>query len=106
VDVEIAPKALKSIRSQGGRLFLWTKDVGQGWETDQLAYVPPPAVQFALHDQEGFQLYIEEGIDVPEQLKISSRFWPLRGVRVTWDGRRSGVRGDWGTREPGATGPG
>jgi hypothetical protein len=106
LDVAIAPKALRLIRSRGGRLFLWTKDVGQAWESDQQAYAPPPAVPFALHDQKSFQLYIEEGIELPEKLEISSRRWPLRGLKVLWDGHQWGARGDWGTREPSAAGPG
>jgi hypothetical protein len=105
LNIEIAPKALASIRSRGGRLFLWTKDIGRGWETDQQAFAPPSDVRFELHEQGEFQLYLEEGIELPEQLEINRRRWPFRGVKVSWDGRPWGARGDWGTREPSAAGP-
>jgi hypothetical protein len=106
VNVEITPEASKLIRSKGGRLFLWTSDVAQGWETDQKAFAPPPDVQFQLHEVPDCQLYVETGIALPDRLEIRRGSWPFRRLKVLWDGRLWGARGDWGTREPGATGPG
>jgi hypothetical protein len=98
--------ALRLIRSKGGRLFLWTEDVGQGWETDQSAFAPPPDVQFDLHQLPEFQLHVESGIPLTDRLEIRRRSWPFRSLKLFWDGRPWGARGDWGTREPSAPGPG
>jgi hypothetical protein len=106
VNVEISPGALELVRSRAGRLFLWTRDIGRGWETDQTAFAPPPDVRFELHEQRAFQLYLEEGIELPEELEIKRRRRPFGGVKVCWDGQPWGARGDWGTREPSAAGPG
>jgi hypothetical protein len=53
----------------------------------------PGRAGFELLDTGRFTVGLAEGMEPPETLEIKERLWPLRGIRVYWDGRRWGARG-------------
>jgi hypothetical protein len=93
LDVEVTPQALAFIQSHGGKVFLWTKDVDSAWESDELALEAPDGVAFDAYLDWGFALHIEHGIELPRRLKLATKRWPLRGLKVFWNGEPWGKCG-------------
>ena len=88
-------KALRTIREQGGRLYLWQEPFGGSFVTDHYGFEDPNrACSFVEHDLEGeFHVLIERGLEPPNELRLATTLLTPRKLKILWDGERWGWRG-------------
>jgi hypothetical protein len=94
MDVKASTEALSYVLERGGRLYLWAKDVGEAWVTDEESTHMPSAVDFVLISNDVIEIYLERGIEPPAELRLKLHHRPLRGLKIYWDGLEWGARGE------------
>jgi len=104
VEVEVTAGAAELIVERGGRLYLWQTNVGGAWLRDRLAFDKPDTPAAFLRIPAGFiSVLIADDVVFPETLKISVHRLGPRRLRVEWDGKPWGWRGD-SRGDPGGSG--
>jgi predicted DNA-binding transcriptional regulator AlpA len=102
--INVSEAAAALIQARGGRLFLWTEQVGMGVR-DRVSSSPPPDLLFECRfvrplgrlwnsDDAAPVVQICVWEDFPfAVLRIRTQRWPLHGLRIYVDGERFGWRG-------------
>jgi hypothetical protein len=97
VWVAITDDATQAIVDHGGRLFLWNEPVGAGWLRDRQSFTEPSSGPTFVDIPLGrVTLLLGEDVSLPEDITITFHHVPRKHVRVEWDGRPWGARGDGG----------
>jgi hypothetical protein len=81
--VEASAAATRTIREQGGRLYIWFEDAGRAWLRQRVATRPPdPPIEFSRYDATDFSVFLPLGVDPPPGIFVGLSPWPLRRLEV------------------------
>jgi hypothetical protein len=85
--VKASDSALEFIAEHGGKLYVWTDDVGFGHASPM-----PPAEQidWVEYDEGGFTLYEDRSIVEPGWWRVEFHHLPHKHVTAIFDGGRMG----------------
>jgi hypothetical protein len=93
--VGVTPEASEQIAGKGGTLYLWQKPFAGSWVTDKASFKRPPGnLEFRSIYVADIQVLVAEDIELPEKLLIRRSLWRPLKLRIEWDGRVWGWRGE------------
>ena len=93
MEVKVSVQAMRYVLARGGILYLWTDNVGKGFGKDRIGFEQPTGVSFELIWDDVIQIFFDEGVAQPNELRVDRKMWPLRGLKIHWDDRLWGWRG-------------
>ena len=97
MDVKASTEALRYVLRRGGHLYLWTKDFGAAWTTDEVATDEPHGIEFDLASDDVIQIHIGRDVDPTNTLRLDLHRRPLHGLKIHSDdvvwGARGGMEG-------------
>jgi hypothetical protein len=103
VKIRASYEAGSYIRERGGGLYIWVKPAsrwsGYGFVRISTKNSAPSYVSFAAYDAGGFDVRIEETLDLPDELEITLRRRPWRRIAVRGFARDAAGTGDLGGGE-------
>jgi hypothetical protein len=86
--LDASPEAVRLVQEQGGKLYVWAKRARccGGPLVFLETSAEPGARQFRRVPADGFELYLELGLGVPEELVVEARGRRRRHVHAYWEG--------------------
>jgi hypothetical protein len=94
MEIGITREAAAYVGERGSRLYLWQEPIGRAWAADRLSFDDPncglPFRSFRVGE---VTILVGEDVEPPQTLYVSLRRVRL-GLRIEWDGRTWGWRGD------------
>jgi hypothetical protein len=91
--VDADQHAREFIREHGGCLYIWESEAGIEHETTK----PRHGIDFKEIEADGFTLYVDPAIEMPQRWKLDFHRFPNPRVRALWNG---GVWSPNGSRMP------
>ena len=86
--LEASPEAVRLVQERGGKLYVWAKRARccGGPLVFLETSAEPGEREFRRVPAEGFELYLERGLGVPEELVVEAKGRRRRHVHAYWDG--------------------
>ena len=90
VKVLATPEVEELVRERGGCLFVWADRLACCMSVGYLeasTESPGPGRRFRLFMGDGFDLLLDAGGELPEELHLDVKGWPTKRVRAYWNGQ-------------------
>jgi hypothetical protein len=86
--LDASPEAVRLVQERGGKLYVWAKRARccGGPLVFLETSAEPGEREFRRVPADGFELYLESGLAVPDELVVEAKGRRRRHVHAYWDG--------------------